>query len=247
MTNPNNPQAASDVTDAEVEIALLAYKTSPIWCGERNSMRNTLESFLQSRAASAQNAAPVALQAEWAPMTMWTGTRYNSHGPLPMDTIVTLKFRAGDIHENCRVGDYSWRDTGSEDDIIAYRIEATPPVGAGGSVPAKFNARDDAERLKSVGRGLSYNDHSEAVWKHTILEIAMRLETDGYIAPRPTPARGDAKDAARFVAFFTAFLQDEKGELEMALTKAIADPKTLDEVRYGIDTAMAALAAKGRV
>lgn len=51
--------------------------------------------------------------------------------------------------------------------------------------PPKFSTRDDAERLKSVARGMSYNDIGEAVWKYTLLEIAMRLETGGYVAPQP--------------------------------------------------------------
>lgn len=54
----------------------------------------------------------------------------------------------------------------------------------------KFNAAKDAERLRSVARGLSYNAVSEAVWKHVILEIAMRLETGAYIElanPDPEP------------------------------------------------------------
>lgn len=45
---------------------------------------------------------------------------------------------------------------------------------------SKFDAAADAERLRSIGRGMSYNDISEATWKHVILEIAMRLETGGY-------------------------------------------------------------------
>lgn len=45
---------------------------------------------------------------------------------------------------------------------------------------AKFNSHDDAERLRSIARGMSYNDMSEATWKHVILEIAMRLDTGGY-------------------------------------------------------------------
>ena len=49
----------------------------------------------------------------------------------------------------------------------------------------QFSARDDAERLKSVARGMSYNDHGEAVWKHTLMEIAVRLEAGGYAAPQP--------------------------------------------------------------
>ena len=47
----------------------------------------------------------------------------------------------------------------------------------------QFSTRDDAERLKSVARGMSYNDHGEAVWKHTLMEIAVRLEAGGYTAP----------------------------------------------------------------
>ena len=46
---------------------------------------------------------------------------------------------------------------------------------------SKFNAREDAERLKSIGRSMSYSVDEEAVWKHTLLEIAMRLETGGYV------------------------------------------------------------------
>lgn len=46
----------------------------------------------------------------------------------------------------------------------------------------KFNAREDAERLKYIGRSMSYNVDKETVWKHTLLEIAMRLETGGYVA-----------------------------------------------------------------
>lgn len=49
----------------------------------------------------------------------------------------------------------------------------------------RFSAHDDAERLKSVARGMSYNDHGEAVWKHTLMEIAVRLESGGYAAPQP--------------------------------------------------------------
>lgn len=49
----------------------------------------------------------------------------------------------------------------------------------------RFSAHDDAERLKSVARGMSYNDHGEAVWKHTMMEIAVRLESGGYAAPQP--------------------------------------------------------------
>lgn len=45
---------------------------------------------------------------------------------------------------------------------------------------SKFNAREDAEHLKSIGRSMSYSVDKEAVWKHTLLEIAMRLETGGY-------------------------------------------------------------------
>lgn len=48
---------------------------------------------------------------------------------------------------------------------------------------AKFNATADADRLRSVARGMSYNDISEATWKHVILEIAMRLDTGGYNPP----------------------------------------------------------------
>lgn len=47
-------------------------------------------------------------------------------------------------------------------------------------IKAKFDAKQDADRLRSVARGLSYNAVSEAVWKHVILEIAMRLESGGY-------------------------------------------------------------------
>ena len=57
----------------------------------------------------------------------------------------------------------------------------------------QFSARDDAERLKSVARGMSYNDHSEAVWKHTLMEIAIRLETGGYAAFRATPELAQAQ------------------------------------------------------
>lgn len=49
----------------------------------------------------------------------------------------------------------------------------------------RFSAHDDAERLKSVARGMSYNDHGEAVWKHTLMEIAVRFESGGYAAPQP--------------------------------------------------------------
>ena len=49
----------------------------------------------------------------------------------------------------------------------------------------RFSAHDDAERLKSVARGMSYNDHEEAVWKHTMMEIAVRLGSGGYAAPQP--------------------------------------------------------------
>lgn len=49
----------------------------------------------------------------------------------------------------------------------------------------RFSAHDDAERLKSVARGMSYNDHGEAIWKHTLMEIAVRLESGGYAAPQP--------------------------------------------------------------
>lgn len=49
----------------------------------------------------------------------------------------------------------------------------------------RFSAHDDAERLKSVARGMSYNDHGEAVSKHTLMEIAVRLESGGYAAPQP--------------------------------------------------------------
>lgn len=57
----------------------------------------------------------------------------------------------------------------------ALEAELKPPA-----VESKFNPRDDAERLKSVARGMSYNDVGETVWKHTLMEIAMRLETGGY-------------------------------------------------------------------
>ncbi|BEV09327.1 hypothetical protein [Methylophilus sp. DW102] len=57
---------------------------------------------------------------------------------------------------------------------------------------SKFDAASDAERLRSVGRGMSYNDLSEATWKHVILEIAMRLETGGY-----NPAIETTKDKAK--------------------------------------------------
>lgn len=40
--------------------------------------------------------------------------------------------------------------------------------------------RIDAERLRSVARGMSYNDPAETVHKHVISEIAMRLETGFY-------------------------------------------------------------------
>lgn len=60
----------------------------------------------------------------------------------------------------------------------------------------RFSAHDDAERLKSVARGMSYNDHGEAVWKHTLMEIAVRLESGGYAAPQPPVVEQHTDDAA---------------------------------------------------
>lgn len=65
--------------------------------------------------------------------------------------------------------------------------EAMFNPAAGKDTLSKFDAVSDAERLRSIGRGLSYNDLSEATWKHVILEIAMRLETGGYNPDEKTP------------------------------------------------------------
>lgn len=47
---------------------------------------------------------------------------------------------------------------------------------------AKFCARDDAKRLRALASGMSYNDNQEAAPKHILHEVAMRLETGGYVA-----------------------------------------------------------------
>lgn len=47
-----------------------------------------------------------------------------------------------------------------------------------------FDARLDAERLNAIARQMTYNDSvTEAQAKHTLFEVAMRLETGGYAAP----------------------------------------------------------------
>ena len=45
---------------------------------------------------------------------------------------------------------------------------------------SKFSAAADAARLESIARSMSYNNKSEAVIKHTLNEIAMRLASGGY-------------------------------------------------------------------
>lgn len=60
----------------------------------------------------------------------------------------------------------------------------------------QFDARADAERLRAFASGLTYNDKTvEAHGKHTLHEIAMRLETGGYQLPVhwPTPTELQAK------------------------------------------------------
>lgn len=59
-----------------------------------------------------------------------------------------------------------------------------------------FDAMTDAERLRAFASGLTYNDKAaEAQGKHTLLEVAMRLETGGYLLPVhcPTPTDLQAK------------------------------------------------------
>lgn len=60
----------------------------------------------------------------------------------------------------------------------------------------QFDARADAERLRAFASVLTYNDKAvEAHGKHTLLEVAMRLETGGYLSPAhwPTPTDLQAK------------------------------------------------------
>ena len=73
----------------------------------------------------------------------------------------------------------AWPEAKPDARTWAHVMAYAPPA----QQEPKFSASDDAERLKSVGRGMSYNDASEAVWKHTLMEIAMRLETGGYTSP----------------------------------------------------------------
>jgi hypothetical protein len=66
------------------------------------------------------------------------------------------------------------------------RAAAAPPRPA--PAPAKFDARADASQLRSTAAGLTYNGTpDEAAAKHLLLEIAMRLETGGYL---PQEVRG---------------------------------------------------------
>ena len=46
-----------------------------------------------------------------------------------------------------------------------------------------FNSKDDAEHRKFIASCLSHKDVTEAVWKHTLIEIAVRLETGAYAVP----------------------------------------------------------------
>lgn len=69
-----------------------------------------------------------------------------------------------------------------------YREGDDRPVKWLGRAPAaapRFNALADATRLKAMAGQLTYVLPSEVVPKHTLLEIAMRLETGGYL-----PAQG---------------------------------------------------------
>lgn len=74
----------------------------------------------------------------------------------------------------------------------AMTDQAQPSVQA--PTAAKFSARDDAMRLRALASGKSYNDHQEAVPKHILHEVAMRLETGGYVAPQQIA--GQALEAA---------------------------------------------------
>lgn len=52
-------------------------------------------------------------------------------------------------------------------------------------------ARQDATRLRNIAAGLTYNDSArEAIEKHLLNEIAMRLSTGYYAAPTQPPAEG---------------------------------------------------------
>lgn len=99
----------------------------------------------------------------------------------------------------------------------------------------QFDARADAERLRAFASGLTYNDKAvEAHGKHTLLEVAMRLETGGYLLPEhwPTPTDLQAKIVQQFadvmpVVLTPAFeadaapVDDHPSELSVAVWEAV--------------------------
>lgn len=82
---------------------------------------------------------------------------------------------------------------------------------ADGAAGGKFDARADAERLRNIASGLTYNDsQAEGEAKHTLHEIAMRLATGGYQSGLPTTLFGAVVPelARRDVAWIQALSAD---------------------------------------
>lgn len=98
---------------------------------------------------SAQSGGAPAVVAEPVALIPWVGNKTRYVGPVPDDALVDIKFRNGEAYYRCLAGNYSWRDTGSEDDIIAYRPS---PIEAIAAPPAPQQVVNDArdERIQEL-------------------------------------------------------------------------------------------------